>query len=677
MGKTESQMEDKVLEWQKQLSNYDSSKDADETLLILQDAEIDSTVKTVVQVLSAATENENLPMVQASLDILSVVALQETGKTLFVSGGVLKRITELLRKSCLSQKFLVSSTSTPTSIATSTATHDEKKDEETVSNEYDNSRYLIPATALHCLANLSEEASDAIKHDYLLPIANPLILNLMDQYLPAASIQRYACKLIYHLSNPLLQELVAAGSVSLLWRAHQAHPDDGPLQHYANASLYNLLPVCPQNSLKQFVHPQQLVQGLVPGMTANPTVLEVQTYGLLVMTRVASTYPTATSSPSPKNSLVARFSQLKASSQDKDLEASHALGLDHVICAILSAMNLHCTDQQLAQIGCNLVKTASKQSTEFCTSMIHHGGLRVLVQIIQTHLDHTSIQDPAMACVRNLLSLRSSNTANKGEEATTSAARAIRKELLVDAPKDQEGDDLANTIRAIGLVMTIHAQDAPIQAYGCDVLGRLAAVDDFAKDGEENKFWVRESLYEGNAIRLALQSMREHPQHVGVQDRAIVLLLRLCSYELAYDFMRQPQEGPVESEDDDEEIFVVTDGDDGSIDMPSTPPRANEPEQSFLYQMLQETRVAPKKDSQDRLQRLLSIVDVLRDKELLNDEEGHGSSLLSKLSVESASERMKSFRDSFSSPAMKSPRDWASPLKEKWASRSWQSPPSS
>jgi hypothetical protein len=681
LGKSQSQLDllaEQVLQWQAQLSHYSNN---DEKLLILQDAEIDSTVETVVQVLNAAAASDS-DIVQASLEILAVVALQETAKTLFISSGALKLITELLRKSYLSQKFVVATTSTTTTTTTTTTatSHDEKKDDESSSSSTSNhdTNFQITSTALHCLANLSEQASDAIKHDYLLPVADPLIHNLMDQYLHAPTIQRYACKLIYHLSNPLLQELVAAGSVALLWRAHQAHPNDAPLQHYANASLYNLLPVCPPHILKKTVHPQQLVQGLVPGMTANPTALAVQTYGLLVMTRVATTATTTTTTTSfpslpTKKSLTARFSQLQSPPQD--LQASHALGLDHVIYAILSAMNLHFKDQKVAQVGCNLVKHASKQSIEFCTSMMDHGGLRVLVQIIKTHLDYNSIQDPAMACLRNLLSLRTcsttSTTTSSSGDPTVAAARAIRNALLVDAPTQEEDDNnnsnnLGTMIRAIGLVMSIHVQDAPIQAYGCDAMGRLAVLDDY-QDEESIQFWIRERLYKGNALRLALQSMRTHPQHVGVQDRAIVLLLRLCSYEPAYDFMRRPHEGPVES--DDEEVE-----NDGSIDVTTTPPQ-KKLQQSFLYNLLQDTKVPPKSDSQNRLQQLMSIVDILQDKELLEEAgmEGDGRLFLSKLSVESATERMKSLRDSFSSPN-KNPSTWASPLKNKWANRSWQSP---
>jgi hypothetical protein len=71
----------------------------------------------------------------------------------------------------------------------------------------------------------------------------------------------------------------------------------------------------------------------------------------------------------------------------------------------------------------------------------------------------------------------------------------------------------------------------------------------------------------------------------------------------------------------------------------------------------------------------MSIVGVLQDKELLEEAgmEVDGRLFLSKLSVESATERMKSLRDSFSSP-INSPSTWASPLKNKWANRSWQSP---
>ncbi|KAL3943198.1 MAG: hypothetical protein SGBAC_002728 [Bacillariaceae sp.] len=758
-SKPESSMKSlsqQVLRWQKDLaawngeSNNSDSKDSrnatqGEVPNILQDANLQNTLHTLVQVLTSSLPKASEPdktlkdstLVNASLEVLTKAATQPTAKTMFVSSGAIQPISDLLRKACLSHKFGVS----PANAATATAplqnsfgvSSDEKKDDDgstttttntTISTATDNSvasssseeSRKTPAMALHCLANLADNASDLIKNDYLLPIANPLIHNIMDQCLHEQAIQRYSCKMLYHLSNPLLQELVAAGFVEVIWKANQAHPDDAILQHYANACLYNLLPVCPEPVLRQTVKPQQMVQGLVPGMTSNPEALEVQKYALLVMTRVATNntsqnHPAGETSPntSPTNNnasssfSLSRLSSAKNVNKPKEnaLQASHALGLPHVIYCILTALNLHCKNDEVAQVGCNLLKYVSRISIDFANAMIDRGGLSVLLRIMQCHLDHTSIQDPVMATLRNLLSLRT--TTAVGIVDTTSpqdAAKSIRLALQADATgiyynnannnnnnnntNGGGGDStLVAMIRAIGLVMSIHVPDAPIQAYGCDAFGRLAALDDYANSNNNNNGdndddddnsgktqWIRQLLFEGNALRLALQAMRVHSNHIGVQDRAIVLLLRLCSYEQAYDFLRQEKEMEEESDEEAEEDFEYGDEyEDDSIgpvlqesatgDSNFSSSESAEP-QSFVYKILANTKVSPKKESQDRLQRLRSIVDLQgltpattkdhHDSSRTNTTRREGSGLFSRLSIEGASGRIRNLRESFSSP---------------------------
>jgi len=288
---------------------------------------------------------------------------------------------------------------------------------------------------------------------------------------------------------------------------------------------------------------------------------------------------------------------------------------------------------------------------------------------MQCHLDHSSIQDPVLATLRNLLSLRVTDDTTSVE----SVAQSIRHEL----------QDLSAMIRVIGLVMSIHVPDAPIQAYGLDAFGRLAALDEYSQDST-----IRESLFEGNALRLALQAMRVHPNHSGVQDRAIVLLLRLCSYEPAYEFMRQEKEMDEESDEDDdddeeeEDCEYGDEYDDESIgpvlrQSSSTGDNSNlssDLPQSFVYKLLLVTKVSPK--CQDRLQQLLSIVD-LQDTPSSTRSDSTRESLSGFFSsrLEGAERRMRTLRDSLQSPT--SPRaSWTSPLKER-TSKWWQQQQSS
>jgi hypothetical protein len=454
----------------------------------------------------------------------------------------------------------------------------------------------VTAKCLNCLALLSKNASEAIKSDRMLPLINPLLHELMETHLTNAEIQQHACCFLNNLCNPLLQELVAAGSLLHLWRAHQTHPSDVLVQEYANACLYILLKVTPLSQLqKDICKRQQLVQGLVPSMICNPDSLQVQKYSLLVMTRATS--------PSSFG---------LEDHADNKMQATQALGLPHVFQAILTAMSLHYRNEEVAFVALELLKSVSRQSIDFCTSVIHTPkAFDTLIQVMQSHIDSLNIQDPAMACLRNLLSLRTSNkisSINSLEISTSpqiAAAKAIRTVIL-----NEDNKCILDMIRTIGLVMSIHVQDAPIQAYGCDVMGRLAVLDEYNFEIDSSgfpisSFLVRDMLYSGNALRLALQCMRVHKEHLGVQDRAIVLLLRLSSYGPAFKFMMRNKEDDV-YDTEIEEYNTDNDDEDGNNDDTQEDPRKKNP---ILWTILQSTKVPFKKEPQDRLHQLKGLLD--------------------------------------------------------------------
>jgi glucose-6-phosphate dehydrogenase assembly protein OpcA len=78
--------------------------------------------------------------------------------------------------------------------------------------------------------------------------------------------------------------------------------------------------------------------------------------------------------------------------------------------------------------------------------------------------------------------------------------------------------------------MTIFLNDAAIQAYGCDALGRLASEP-------QNQI----SIASESGVDAALCSMKEHPMHPGVQDRACFLLLAMTEYPPAVVTMREKE----------------------------------------------------------------------------------------------------------------------------------------
>jgi len=83
-------------------------------------------------------------------------------------------------------------------------------------------------------------------------------------------------------------------------------------------------------------------------------------------------------------------------------------------------------------------------------------------------------------------------------------------------------------ITTLLLHMAIYLEDAAIQAYGCDALGRLATEP-------QNQITIASD----NGIVEVLRSMKEHPGHPGVQDRACFFLLAMTEYPPAISSMRE------------------------------------------------------------------------------------------------------------------------------------------
>ena len=101
----------------------------------------------------------------------------------------------------------------------------------------------IPRLVMQVVACLAHNAGDDLKNDRILPHLATIVHKAMMVFLPSGAVQAYGCWTLSSLSNPLLQELIAAGSVSVLVRAMKRHPENSRVQEHGNKSLYNLLPL--------------------------------------------------------------------------------------------------------------------------------------------------------------------------------------------------------------------------------------------------------------------------------------------------------------------------------------------------------------------------------------------------------------------------------------------------
>ena len=384
-------------------------------------------IETIVKAMKKYPEDSKLTL--AALEILEYLAAVSSTeeKAMFVSSGALEEFLTVLQN-C-----------------------EEKKQ----------NALAIPAAALHCLANLSEDATEVLKNDHLLPSV-PLVHRIMKLYTGSAEVQRYGCSLLQNLSNPLLHELVAAGSLPVILHGMASHSSDKYIQEHGGACLYNLLAIC-SDELLQDICPKGDTSGIstiLAGMKACEFALPVQKYGLLVLSRIIN----------------------------KD-QANYELVLSEGGVAVaLAAMKNWDTDEEIAQIGSQLLKGISRVSLDIQGVIAARGGVEVVLNVMRKHVSSTSIQDPAMATIRNLCT----------------------------HPGNRPLVTVAGGISTILATLTIHEDDAAIQAYGCDALGRLAV--EFA-----------ETIHKENGVQIAINALEIHRNHPGVQDRAVFLLFELAN----------------------------------------------------------------------------------------------------------------------------------------------------
>jgi len=172
-------------------------------------------------------------------------------------------------------------------------------------------------------------------------------------------------------------------------------------------------------------------------------------------------------------------------------------GLDVLIRALTTFEN----KVDVATLGMEVLKNFTRQSLDFQRAVYAKGGIGVLVGLMKTHREAHSVQDPGFACLRNI--------AIHPENRLTVAHQGAIPVMVAN--------------------MQIYIGDAAIQAYGCDAMGRLAT------DQES----IQGMIMECDGIQAALAAMMTHPNHPGVQDRGIFLLLNMTAHPDAVTLLKE------------------------------------------------------------------------------------------------------------------------------------------
>jgi hypothetical protein len=171
-------------------------------------------------------------------------------------------------------------------------------------------------------------------------------------------------------------------------------------------------------------------------------------------------------------------------------------GLD----VIISNMNTFDYQVDIALQCCDMLKNFTRMSLDFQRAVSAKGGIGLVLSTMRRHVNSHSVQDSGFACMRNIC-LHQDNR----------------------LPVQEEGG-----ITTLLTHMAIYLEDAAIQAYGCDALGRLATES-------QNQI----TIVNDNGIGEVMRSMKEHPGHPGVQDRACFFLLAMTEFSPAVVSMRE------------------------------------------------------------------------------------------------------------------------------------------
>lgn len=381
----------------------------------------------------------------------------------------------------------------------------------------------IPPLVLTTLAHLTEDASEELKKDRVLPLLQ-LVHDCMSIFLSDSVVQGFGCWILHNLSNPLLQELVAAGSMSIVASSMKCHPSDALVQEHGNACLFNLLPLilnCDSNQRME-IAPMMYreISALIPslsavvlrGMEQNAPQVSVQQFGLLVLNRICQKDHDHYEVFISEGGLTVLMNNLKMTTT-KTFEGDSSDMAERRDC--------------LAQLACQFLRDLSRptnSSMDIVRIIAIKGGVAALVHLLQYYIAEAQFQskgsetasliniiDPAMACLRNVFC----HTEN------------IRQVMA-------DNYDNYRVIPAVLQTMDCFPNDAAVQAYGCDCLGRLSQVDGARREITNTSSTSVSQSHPSDAMATIIAAMANHRDHAGVQERAVVLLWILLVHDNKY-----------------------------------------------------------------------------------------------------------------------------------------------
>jgi hypothetical protein len=325
----------------------------------------------------------------------------------------------------------------------------------------------IQAAGCRSVANLSLGATREVLQR-LTPSLD-VLLRAMNRHTAHAHVQLYGCMALGNLATWHHAEIVHQGGVDAILPSMRESMADSRLQQEGCATLAKVIDSAKDAETRatyvDAICSQEGIQTILQSLTQHAGTETVQVQGLSVLLGCVS------------NSV-----------DHHEIFLSEG-GLD----VMIRAMTTFDDKVDVASRGMELLKNFTRQSLDFQRAVFAKGGIGVVIGLMKEHHQAHSVQDPAFACLRNI---------------------AIHPENRMTIVEQDGIPTMVNN-------MQIYVGDAAIQAYGCDALGRLAQ----GSGADE----TAEMVMANGGLETALRAMECHPNHPGVQDRSIFLLLSLTS----------------------------------------------------------------------------------------------------------------------------------------------------
>ena len=355
----------------------------------------------------------------------------------------------------------------------------------------------------------------------LEPVSKPLfiqkggvgllhILSAMNRHSSDASIQAAGCRSVCNLSlgatREVLQRLTPALDVIL--RAMNRHDKDKYVQLYGSWALGNMA----------IWHHAEIVQqggvdAILPTLRERLSDGRVQEHGLGALSKLIDAAKDAETRAKYVDAICLQGgipTILQSLTHHAGTHAVQVQGLSVLLGCVSHSIDHHeiflseggldvmiralakfDTSVEVATLGMEVLKNFTRQSLDFQRAVYAKGGIGILVGLMKAHWESHAVQDPGFACLRNI--------AIHPENRLTVAHQGAIPVMVAN--------------------MHIYISDAAIQAYGCDAIGRLAAEQES----------IQSMVMEADGIQAALAAMVAHPNHPGVQDRGIYLLLQMTA----------------------------------------------------------------------------------------------------------------------------------------------------